>query len=1060
MAIRVALNHTSLYRYDRPVYLSPHIFRLRPAAHCRTPIETYSLTILPEQHFIHWQQDPFGNYQARAVFLEPTRTLSVEVDLIATLTVINPFDFFLDAAADSYPFRYEERLRKALVPFLEQTENGPLLKNWVSKVSLTPRKTIDFLVEMNLRLAETIKYTRRLEPGVQSCEETLAEGIGSCRDTGWLLVQILRHLGLAARFVSGYLVQLVPDQVSETGAPGPTEDFTDLHAWCEVYVPGAGWIGLDPTSGLFAGEGHIPLVCVPDPESAAPVTGYTGHCETEFSHSNTLQRLHEHPRVTKPYNASHWTDIDALGKQVDTEIAAHDIRLTMQNRPTFVVRQESETERLNRRERAAALLRELQTQFAPGGVRYYGHGTVERPDGATDWQFGCVWRRDGAPLWRNAALLADPWTTEGGVTAQDVERFGHHLTPTLGLSTELLRPAYEQTLSTSSEGEHTGRPAGATEMTATPIGYVLPLRWDAANGRWEPPTTGGARGRILLTPGDSPISLRLPAGQGSRAVHIDNRDNRDLLTSGTPQLQEPNLNVQTVLCVEHRDSRLHVFMPSLPDFAPYRQLLDAVAQTAETLRLPVVLDGAAPPTDPSLHALTVAPESGVLKLTLPPAESWDALHSRTTALYAAAHRAGLHAEKFMTDGRHTGTGGGNRIVIGGPTPEESPLLRRPDLLRSLITYWQHHPSLSYLFSGTTGRSCRVDEQGLGHLYELKLAFQQIPIMPPVIANDRADDGVDTDLLSALDTALSAVLGDSTARTDRAEFGLDRLYPAGTPHRRLGLLEFRVFEMPPHPQMNAVQMLLVRTLIARFWQTPYTGRPVRWGTALHDRFMLPHHLRADMRAVVDELRAAGYRFEMAWLDPFFEFRFPVLGRVTVRDMEVVLRVALEPSQHVSGTATGTGAESAMERIQVRVFGLTESRYVVTCNGHRLPLHPTDTQGEYVGAVRYRARRLYPTPARHAPLIFDVFDTWNGRSIGGCTYHVSEPSGPQHEVRPVNAYAAEARRVSRFEPNRHTPGTGQHTAPPPEAVDPDYPYTLDLRRRVPRSEQARVDDSAER
>ena len=381
MAIRVAINHKSLYRYDRLVNLSPHVFRLRPAVHCRTPIEAYSLRISPENHFINWQQDPFGNYQARVIFPDPTRALSVEVDLVADMTVINPFDFFLEADAEHYPFSYEAQLRKELTPFLEVKEKGPLLTAWLANIPRTQEKLIDFLVALNRTLREDVKYTIRMEPGVQSCEETLERQIGSCRDTGWLLVQILRHLGLAARFVSGYLVQLVADQKPVDGPSGPAQDFTDLHAWCEVYAPGAGWIGLDPTSGLFAGEGHIPLACVADPVSAAPVTGYMDPCETEFTYSNTVQRVHEDPRVTKPYTEAQWVDINALGQQVDEDIIQNDIRLTMGGEPTFVSTDDTdspewdtEADSKRKRELGAGLLRRLRDSFGPGGALYYGQG--------------------------------------------------------------------------------------------------------------------------------------------------------------------------------------------------------------------------------------------------------------------------------------------------------------------------------------------------------------------------------------------------------------------------------------------------------------------------------------------------------------------------------------------------------------------------------------------------------------------------------------------------------------------------------------------------------------
>src|SRR5690606_14466371 len=301
------------YRFDRLVNIGPHIIRLRPAPHCRTPIQAYSLKIEPDGHFINWQQDPFGNYLARLVFPERAKSLSIDVELIADMTVINPFDFFLEDSAQHYPFQYEARLEKDLAPYLETVEQGPLLKAWLAEVVRDKCPTVDFLVALNQRLQKDIGYLIRMQPGVQSCEETLGNKSGSCRDTSWLLVQIFRHLGLAARFVSGYLVQLTADVKALDGPSGPAEDFTDLHAWAEVYIPGAGWVGLDPTSGLFAAEGHIPLACTPDPVSAAPITGATDECEVTFEYSNVVTRIHEDPRVTKPYDPQPWAPLHAPG---------------------------------------------------------------------------------------------------------------------------------------------------------------------------------------------------------------------------------------------------------------------------------------------------------------------------------------------------------------------------------------------------------------------------------------------------------------------------------------------------------------------------------------------------------------------------------------------------------------------------------------------------------------------------------------------------------------------------------------------------------------------------
>ena len=1105
MAIRVAINHKSLYRYDRLVGLSPHIFRLRPAVHCRTPIEAYSLKIEPEEHFINWQQDPFGNYQARVVFQEPTRALSVEVDLIADMTVINPFDFFLEASAEHYPFLYEAQLKEELTPFLEIRESGPLLTAWLEDVPRTKQKMNDFLVDINQRLWKDIKYMIRMEPGVQSCEETLAKQIGSCRDTGWLLVQILRHLGLAARFVSGYLVQLVADQKPVTGPAGPPQDFTDLHAWCEVYAPGAGWVGLDPTSGLLAGEGHIPLACVPDPVSAAPVTGYTDPCETEFTYSNTVQRIHEDPRVTKPYTETQWTDINALGQQVDGDIIQHDIRLTMGGEPTFVsiddtegVEWDTEADSPQKRELGAALLQRLRDSFGPNGTLYYGQGKWYPGEPLPRWKFGCFWRKDGVPVWQNDNLLAEPHK-DYGFGVQDAERFMHHLVERLKLSPDQIVPAYEDALfflwtedrlpvninplefdfKEASE-RHRLAQLLQTETLGEPIGYALPLRWNLVDDTWESCAWNFRDGRMFLTPGDSPMGLRLPL-ESIQWVPPEQREmvyerdplepreeNLDTDSKGTSATEngEAQTVFQTALCIEQRDGRLHIFMPPLTHLEHYLRLVEAIEATAEALDMPVILEGYEVPHDPRIESLNVTPDPGVIEVNIHPAKNWDEVVQNTATLYAQARLAGLSAEKFMLDGRHTGTGGGNHIVIGGATPADSPFLRRPHLLRSLITYWQHHPSLSYLFSGPfigpTSQAPRVDEGRDEQLYELEVAFEQIP--------DEMGDGEDVPPW-LVDRLLRHLMVDLTGNTHRAEFCIDKLYSPDAASGRLGLLELRAFEMPPHAQMSVVQMLLVRTLIAKFWKTPYKGKLVRWGTELHDRFMLHHYVRADMLEVVTELQEAGYPFEMAWLEPFFEFRFPKLGTVNIQDIELELRMAIEPwhvlGEEVTRAGTSRFVDSSVERLQVKVSGLIDSRYIVTCNGRRLILHNTGTHGEYVGGVRYRAWQppsaLHPTIGIHSPLVFDIIDTWNGRAIGGCTYHVSHPGGRHYDTFPVNAYEAEARRVSRFGADGHTPGviqprpsaptTGSFLAEgnplgpadvPPEETNAEYPYTLDLRR----------------
>lgn len=1124
MSIRVALHHKTRYRYDRPIFLSPHVFRLRPAVHSRTPIEAYSLKIRPDNHFINWQQDPFGNFLARVVFPEKVEELSVEVDLIARMTVFNPFDFFVEDYAVESPFQYEPHLLKELAPYLEIAESGPLLEAWLREVDRSDRNTVDFLVDLNRLLWRDIRYSIRMEPGVQTCEETLARNLGSCRDSAWLLVQILRRLGYAARFVSGYLIQLATDVKSLDGPSGPENDFTDLHAWTEVYVPGAGWIGLDPTSGLFAGEGHLPLACTPDPVSAAPVTGTCEPCGTEFFFENTIERIHEDPRVTKPYSDDQWEAARELGRRVDGRLQDRDVRLTMGGEPTFVGIDHVDAPEWNftadgehKRRLAGDLIERLRGAFAPGGMLHYGQGKWYPGEPLPRWQLACFWRKDGVPLWRNELLTAD----EGRSFAYDGEaalRFCRRLAEVLGLDRDHVVPGYEDPfyhlwlegllpenidpleadLDDPLERRHL---AGVLSRgLAAPTGFALPLHWDESRSRWRSGSWSFRRGRMFLTPGSSPMGLRLPLESlpwvaPEKRIRPSERSLFDPLPPlprsfgpagiPVPAMQNPATELgddhrliplaeeageaawaavpHTAVCVEVRDGRLFVFMPPLAFLEHYLSLVSAVEQTASELGIAPFVEGYEPPRDPRLRKLSVSPDPGVIEVNIHPAESWDELVLNTERLYEAARLARLGTEKFMLDGRHTGTGGGNHVTLGGPTPGDSPLLRRPDLLRSLVTYWQHHPGLSYLFSGLfigpTSQAPRVDEARSELLYELEIAFREVPEKgnPPLWLVDRL---------------FRNLLVDSTGNTHRAEFCIDKLYSPDSLSGRQGLLEMRAFDMPPHARMSCVQMLLIRTLVAWFWDEPYRHGLVRWGTELHDRFMLPHYVYKDMKTVTENLARAGFPFRMDWLDPFFEFRFPHYGTVSRQDIQLELRMALEPwhvlGEEVIRAGTARFVDSSVERLQVRVSGLTQSRYVVACGGRRLPLRCTGTHGEYVCGVRYRAWRppsgLHPTIGVHSPLVFDIIDLWNGRSIGGCTYHVAHPGGRNYDTLPVNAFEAEARRVSRFWDHGHTAGTVQFPPeapalgrfvpkgesqepmePPAEEISPEYPTTLDLRRK---------------
>lgn len=1117
MTIRVAIQHKTTYEFDRFINVSPHILRLRPAPHSRTHIHGYSLKVLPEDHFVNWQQDPYGNYQARLVFPEKTNKLEFEVEVIADMTVINPFDFFIEEYAEKFPFKYDKQLLDELQPYLKKSEDCPELDEWLKTVDLTPVITIDFLVALNSRLANEIGYGIRLEPGVQTCAETLTLKKGSCRDTSWLLVQILRHLGLAARFASGYLVQLTADVKALDGPSGPEEDFTDLHAWCEVYLPGAGWVGLDPTSGLFAGEGHIPLACTAEPVSAAPITGFVDECECEFSYSNNVIRIHEDPRVTKPYDDEEWENIKALGHDVDKRLNKGDVRLTMGGEPTFVSIDDMDSEQWNtdalgadKLRLAKDLLLRMKQKFGANGLLHYGQGKWYPGEEVPRWALGCFWRTDGEALWQDPNYLARV-DKDYGHTEEDARRFGQTLCQQLKLDPQYLQPTYEDTLyylwlerslpddvnprkATLKDDLERRRLAKLLSRGLERVsGYVLPIEFNGST--WQSSLWPMRSDVITLIPGDSPMGYRLPLNSLPAISQEEQTPERDPFAErgplptfnqsaqshqAAPQVRTLQAKkaqrkaekdalkpvIRTALCVEAREGRLHLFLPPLEYLEHYVSLLYSIEKVAKELALPVVIEGYEPPKDPRMQKFLITPDPGVIEVNIHPAKNWDELLYNTETLYEQAYLSRLGAEKFMIDGRHTGTGGGNHVTLGGVTPADSPLLRRPDLLRSLVTFWQHHPGLSYLFSGMfigpTSQAPRPDEGRDEALYEMEIAFQNIP------------DGI-VDEPWLVDRLMRNLLVDITGNTHRSEFCIDKLYAAGSSSGRQGLLEFRGFEMPPHARMSLVQMLLLRCLVARFWDEPYNKPLVRWGTSLHDKFMLPHFVWQDIKDVVDDLQAHGLPFKLEWLAPFEEFRFPHYGRQQIDDIEIELRWAIEP-WHVLGeeiTQSGTAryVDSSVERLQVRLSGLTEGRYVLACNGRRVPLRSTGRKGEAVGAVRYKAwappSALHPTLGMDTPLVFDLIDTWNGVSIGGCTYHVSHPGGRSYDTLPVNSNEAEARRINRFWDHGFTQGTlspppefsalrsvtmhdkaTRPMAPPEEEICHEYPHTLDLRKRYTR------------
>lgn len=1079
--MRILVTHRSHYHYPKPATLGPHTVRLHPAPHTRARIETYRLLVEPA-HRLRWFQDPYGNRVARLDFVpdETTEHFEVRVELALQINPVNPFDFLLEPLAEKAPFEYPPALAREVAPFLTLADPAYATgARFDAFDAVLPREgdTIPMLDAINRAVNAQVRYVIREEPGVYTPEVCLGEGKASCRDSAVLLSALLRRRGLATRFVSGYLVQLADEGMLPDQPKGLSKDVVDLHAWCEVYLPGAGWIGLDATSGLFCGEGHVPLCCASSPQMAAPLEGGCDVVADQVSFSMAVQRLGHEARPTAPYPPEVWDQLRAAGASVDRRLLELGVVLTTGGEPTFNAREDVDAPEWNgaalgpkKWEKGLLLAAELRRRIVPGGVTLHRIGKWYPGESLPRWALDLVGRRDGSALWRD-------WPgSPHDATVEDAALFAKALALRLGV-VDGLHPAHEDPWELIKEESRFAvevdsqraelQDAEARRRIArllsrgvnTVAGWVLPLMPEAGGPGWQSSRWETRRGALFLLPGDSPVGLRLPlrslgdglvppAVEEPEVVPPDPRRQLELERQLRRHQQSPRDaarmidGVRTALCVEARGGRLWVFLPPLPSFARFCQLVRAIDETRDETGLDVGLEGYAAERSPDQLSMAVTPDPGVLEVNLPPVRSMAEYETIIDHVFDAALHAGLHAEKYLVDGRMAGSGGGNHITMGGPTALESPFVRRPDLLASLLGFVQHHPSLSYLFSGLfvgpTSQAPRVDEARHDSLYELEIALERA---------FQPDPGGDPPWMS--DLLFRHLLVDLTGNTHRAEISIDKLFDPQTSFGRQGVVELRAFEMPPHPRMVFAQALLTRALIASFADKPYRHPLARWGSGLHDRFLLPHFLWRDLADVLAQLRDGGLPLADEAYRPFLELRCPLVGSLHAEDVSLEVRNAIEP-WNVLGeeqTAGGTSrfVDSSMERIEVRAHGLVPERHAILVNGHTLPLHSTGEVGGYVAGVRFRAwappHSLHAHIGTHHPVRIDLVDTWGHRSLGGCAYHVWHPEGRAFDAPPLTRFEAAARRAQRFTLDGPMPWPVRVS---PAVAHPDAPVTLDLRR----------------